>query len=70
MLAFTVFLRQRPLHLNEDEEILDINFCLQKEAEYFTKARSTIDLKIRSTYEAIAREFAYRANLLKEKKRR
>jgi hypothetical protein len=69
LLAFTAFLRQRPLHVNEDEEILDINFCLQKEAEYCTKARSANNLKIRSTYEAVAREFAYRAKLLKEKKR-
>ena len=55
--------------MDEDKQILDINSCLQKEAEYCAKARSAKDPKIRSAYEAVAREFAYRAKLLKEKAR-
>ena len=55
--------------MDEDEQIQHINFCLQKEAEYCTKARSVKNLRIQSTYEAIAREFANRAKLLKEIKR-
>jgi hypothetical protein len=51
-----------------DEQMLDINFCLQKEAEYYAKARAVPDPKIKSTYEAAAREFAYRAKMLKEQK--
>jgi hypothetical protein len=69
LLAFTAFLRQRPFGVDEDKQILDINSCLQKEAEYCAKARSAKDPKIRSAYEAVAREFAYRAKLLKEKAR-
>jgi len=67
LLAFTSFLKQGPLRVDEDKQILDINFCLQKEAEYYAKACSTKDPKIRSTYEAVAREFAYRVKLLKER---
>ena len=67
LLAFIVFLRQRPFGVDDDKQILDINFCAQKEAEYCAKARSAKDLKIRLAYEAVAREFAYRAKLLKEK---
>ena len=55
--------------MDEDKQIGDINSCLQKEAEYCAKASCAKDAKIQSTYEAIAREFAYRAKLLKEIKR-
>ena len=53
--------------MDEDEQILDINFYLQKEAEYCAKACSAKNQKPRSTYEAVGREFAYRVKLLKEK---
>jgi hypothetical protein len=53
--------------VDEDEQIHDINICLQKEAEYYAKACSEKNTKLRSTYEAVAREFAYRAKSLKEK---
>lgn len=55
--------------MDEDKQIGDINSCLQKEAEYCAKASCAKDPKIQSTYEAIAREFAFRAKLLKEIKR-
>jgi len=54
--------------MDEEEKMLDINFCLQKEAEYYAKARAATDPKIRSAYEATAREYAYRAKMLKDKK--
>ena len=53
----------------EDEEKHDASFCLRKELEYSAKARAATDPKIKSTYEAAAREYAYRALLLKETKK-
>jgi hypothetical protein len=53
--------------VDEDEQIQDINICLQKEAEYGAKARSERNTKLRSTFEAVAREFAHRAKMLKKK---
>jgi hypothetical protein len=53
--------------VDEHEQIHDIDTCLQKEAEYRAKARSERNAKLRSTFEAVAREFAHRARLLEEK---
>ena len=53
----------------EDEEIHDVSFCLRKEVEYNAKAHAATDPKIKSTYEAVAREYAYRARLLEEAKK-
>ncbi len=47
--------------------MLDINYCLQKEAEYRAKALVATDPKVKLAYEAAAREFAYRAMLLRKK---
>jgi hypothetical protein len=51
-----------------DEEMLDINHCLQKEAEYYAKARATTDPKLKGAYEATAREFAFRVQQFRSKK--
>jgi len=51
------------------EATLDMRHCLRKEAEYFAKARVESDPKIKSDYETAAREYAYRAMLLKEIKK-
>ena len=70
LLVFTAFLKAETApRVDEDKQIGDISSCLQKEAEYCAKASCAKDAKIQSTYEAIAREFAYRAKLLKEIKR-
>lgn len=54
--------------MDPDEQMRDINFCLRKEAEYSAKARAIPNSKIKSAYEAVAREYAYRAKMLKEQK--
>lgn len=53
--------------LRMDEKMLDINYCMQKEAEYYAKARSTNDPKLKDAYEATAREFAFRVKSLRLK---
>jgi hypothetical protein len=53
--------------MDQDEQMRDRNYCLQKKAEYRAKARIATDPKIRLAYEAAAREFVYRAALLPEK---
>jgi hypothetical protein len=55
--------------MNPDEQMHDINFCLLKEAEYYAKARTATNPKIKSAYEATAKEYAHRAAMLKEKKK-
>jgi len=47
----------------------DQNYCLRKSLEYSAKARAATDPKLISSYNAVAREYAYRAMLLKEKKK-
>lgn len=50
--------------MNQNEQMLDRDYCLRKEAEYRANARVATDPKIKLAYEAAAREFAYRARLL------
>jgi hypothetical protein len=52
--------------MDNDEKTHDLSFCLRKEAENYAKARTATDPKLISSYNAIAREYAYRAMLLKE----
>lgn len=49
------------------DEMLDINYCLRKEAEFAAKARATADPKLKAAYEATAREFAFRVQQLRSK---
>jgi len=53
--------------MDQNEKMFDRNYCLRKEAEFYANARAATDPKLKRTYEAAAREFAYRATLLKEK---
>jgi hypothetical protein len=48
-----------------DEKMQNINYCLQKEAEYYAKARVAADQKLKEAYEAAAREFAFRIRKLR-----
>jgi hypothetical protein len=47
------------------DEMLDINYCMQKEVEYYAKARGTTDRHLKEAYEATAREFAFRVRQLR-----
>ena len=49
------------------DEMLDINYCIRKEVEYYAKARIAADQKLKEAYEATAREFAFRARQLRLK---
>jgi hypothetical protein len=51
-------------------EMLDLSHCVRKEAAFSAKAKAATDPLLRSTYEAAAREYAYRAMLLKETKKK
>ena len=51
-----------------DRQMLDADFCLQKEAEYYAKAGRAYDSAIKAALEATAREFAQRAKRLKDRK--
>jgi len=55
--------------MDQEKEMLDINFCLRKEPEYQSKARAATDRKLRLAYEAAVQEYAYRAMFLKEKEK-
>ena len=44
--------------------MLDVEFCRRKQAEYYAKARAATDAKLRSAYEATAREYAHRVREL------
>jgi hypothetical protein len=55
--------------MSKDEKMDDPNYCLRKSAEYSAKAHTAADPKIIASYHAVAREYAYRALLLKEKKK-
>jgi len=50
-----------------DEKMQNINYCLQKEAEYYAKARVTADQKLKEAYEAAAREFGFRVRQLRSR---
>jgi hypothetical protein len=56
------------VYLARPEDMNDADFCRQKEAEYLAKARATNNLAIKSAYKAAAREYAFRAGLIKSKK--
>jgi hypothetical protein len=44
-----------------DDKMRDAGFCRNKEREYYAKARAAADPKLKSAYEAAAREYARRA---------
>ena len=48
-----------------DEEKNDSGYCLRKAAEFRRKAAATTDWLLRTSYEAVAREFEERAELLR-----
>ena len=48
-------------------EMLDLSHCVRKEAAFSAKAKAATDPLLRSTYEAAAREYAYRAALIDSK---
>jgi hypothetical protein len=47
------------------DEMLDVNYCIRKEIEYYAKARIAADQKLKEAYEATAREFAFRVRQLR-----
>ena len=47
---------------------INISDCIQKEADYYRKARAATDPGIRSAYESTAREYGDRAKRLREEK--
>ncbi len=51
------------------DEMHDLAHCLRKEMEYYAKATAATDEKLKSAYEATAREYCYRAALLKGARR-
>jgi hypothetical protein len=42
------------------DEMLDVDHCRRKELEYSDKAKAAADPKLKSAYEATAREYAHR----------
>ena len=56
------------LDKNNDEGLNDASYCRAKEAEYAAKAGVTKDKALKSAYEAVAREYAYRVILISSKK--
>lgn len=55
-------------YLGRSEDMHDADYCREKEAEYSAKARATNNVAVKSAYEAAAREYAYRAQLIDSKK--
>ena len=53
--------------MDTTDEMLDPEHCRQKEAEYYAKAKAATDPKLKSAYEATAREYHRRAELLKKR---
>jgi hypothetical protein len=51
-----------------DDETLDVKFYRMKAAAYYVKARAVSDPKLKSEYEADAREYRYLAALLQQEK--
>lgn len=45
--------------LPRDEAMQNQDFCHGKEVDYYAKAKATTDPKLKSAYEATAREFDY-----------
>jgi hypothetical protein len=56
------------LDKGNDDAVNDAGYCRAKEAEYTGKARATKDKALKSTYEAVAREYSYRVILISSKK--
>ena len=54
--------------MRHDNETPDVTFYRMKSAAYYTKARAAIDPKLKSEYEADAREYRYLAVLLQQDK--
>jgi hypothetical protein len=54
-----------PDYLPRDHEMNDPQFCRGKEADYYAKAKAETNPRLKSAYEAAAREYAYRARLMK-----
>jgi len=53
---------------DNDDGVNDAGYCRAKEAEYAAKARATKDKALKSAYEAMARDYAYRQILISSKK--
>ncbi len=51
-----------------DRQMLDADFCLRKAEEYRGKAKGVDEPKMKSAYEAAAREYEARARALRDKK--
>jgi hypothetical protein len=49
------------LAMLDDAKMRDAEFCRHKAREYDAKARAAADPKLKSAYEAAAREYAWRA---------
>ena len=58
------------IYLDKDNNdgVNDAGYCRAKEAEYAAKARVSKDKALKSAYEAVAREYAYRVILISSKK--
>ena len=54
---------------NQNREGIDTRHCRRKEAEYSAMARATTDPEMKIAYEALAREYAYKALLIREVKK-
>jgi hypothetical protein len=55
-------------YLAKGDDMEDADFCRRKEAEYTAKGRATTDKALKSAYEAAAREYRYRLELISSKK--
>lgn len=53
-----------------DKEILDADFCSRKAEEFRGKAKGSDDMKLKSAFEAAAREYERRARTIKAKSRK
>lgn len=47
-----------------DHEMNDPQFCRGKEADYYAKAKAETNPRLKSAYEAAAREYAYRVRII------
>jgi hypothetical protein len=54
-------------YLARDDAMQDVDFCRRKQADYAAKAAATNNVALKSAYEAAAREYAYRAELVEKK---
>jgi hypothetical protein len=50
------------------DEMLDLSHCVRKGLEYSDKAKAAVDPKLKSAYEATAREYHRRAEQLRKRK--